>query len=103
MLPAIVYKVFWGALLFIIGHIVFKVLVSLGVAVVTYYGVSTAIDWMMARALAELRGLPAEMVGLLAYMQVGVCLSMLSSAIAMRAALNFNAVDTIKRLVIGGA
>ena len=102
-MPPIIAKVIWGAFLFIIGHIVFKVLVSLGVAVITYYGVSATMNWMLETGMNSLQGLPGEIVGLLGYMKVGVAISMLSSAIALRAALTFSATDTIKRLVFGGA
>lgn len=99
-MPAIFAKIIWGALLYVIGHIVFKVLVGLGLAVVTFVGVSSSMDWIINYGIQHLRGLPAEIIGLLAYMKVGVCISMLTSAIALRAALTFSGVDTIKRFVL---
>lgn len=66
---------------------VMQVMIALGVSVVTYQGMDTAITWAKSQAIANLRGLPADMVGLLAYMGVGQAISIIFSAMVMRMTL----------------
>lgn len=77
-----------GMLLNIAGGLVGQVLLSLGVAVVTYVGVDTALSKLKGDAIAALSGLPAELVALLSYMQVGVAISIITSAVAVRLGLS---------------
>lgn len=99
-LPAILAKTVWWAFTLVIGHIVFKILASLGVAVVTYQGMTIAIDWLMQEGMRQIQSLPKDILGLLTTLKVGVCVSMYASAIAMRAALDFSITGSIKRLVL---
>ena len=101
VIPAVLSKYIWGAFLLIIGHLVFKILVALGMAVVTFKGVNIAFDWILDRGIQELSGLPAEMLGLLGLMNVGVCISMITSAITMKMVLRFASFGTIKRVFFG--
>lgn len=77
-----------GMLLNIVGSAVGQVLISLGISVVTYKGVDTALDKLKADALSAFSGLPADLVGLLAYMKVGVAISIITSAVAVRLGLS---------------
>lgn len=75
---------FAGALINIAGTVAGRVLLSLGVALVTYTGVSLSIDWLKSQMLSSLNGLPVEVIGMLSMMKVGVCISMLFSALLAR-------------------
>lgn len=77
-----------GMLINIAGSLVGQVLISLGIAAVTYTGVDTVLSTLKTNALQALTGLPADLVGLLSYMQVGVAISIVSSAIAVRMGIN---------------
>jgi len=77
----------WGAFLNIAGSVVAQVLISVGIGVVTYVGTDTALETLKAQAIGSLSGLPADMVGLLAYMKVGVAISIVTSAVAIRMGL----------------
>ncbi len=77
-----------GMFLNIAGSLAGQVLISLGIAVITYTGVDAALDTLKANALAAMQGLPRELVGLLAYMKVGVAMSIIFSAVAVRLGLS---------------
>jgi hypothetical protein len=77
-----------GMLLNIAGSVVGQVLVSLAVSVVTYTGVDLVLNRLKSDAIAALTGLPADLVGLLSYMQVGVAISIVTSAVAVRLGLS---------------
>ena len=77
-----------GMLINLVGTLAGRILIALGISVVTYTGVSSSLDWMRAGALAALGGLPAEMIGLIGFMKVGVCISIIASAVAVRMGLS---------------
>ena len=83
-----------------VGTLRGRVLIALGISVVTYTGVSSSLDWMRAGALAALGGLPAEMIGLIGFMKVGVCISIITSAIAARAVVSGISGDSFKKWVL---
>lgn len=86
-LPAIAAAI-GGVLLNIAGSMVGQVLMSLAISVVTYTGVDLVLNRLKAEAISALTGLPADIVGLLSYMQVGVAISIVTSAVAVRMGLN---------------
>lgn len=95
---AILARIIWGTLFYVVGSLITRVLLSLGVVVVTYKGVQVVIDWIMQAGLSALSGLPSELVSLLSYMNIGVCISMITSAFAMR--LTLDGLDEVKRFVL---
>lgn len=74
----------WGAFIRIAGSLVGQVLINLGIAVVTYQGVDVVLDTLKANALDAFGGLPSDLVAFLSYMKVGVAISIVSSAVAVR-------------------
>lgn len=78
----------WGALLNIAGSLVGQVLISLGIAVVTYAGVDTTLNKLKSDAITALMGLPPDLVALLSYLKVGVAISIITSAVAVRLTLS---------------
>lgn len=78
----------WGGLLNIAGTLVGQVLIALGVSVVSYTGISASLGWLKTQALTAIHGLPADMVGMLAYLGVGEFLSIVTSAMVARLALD---------------
>ena len=55
---------------------------------------------MKGGAISAHGGLPAEMLGLIAFMKVGVCISIITSAIAARAIINGISGDSFKKWVM---
>jgi len=76
-----------GGLINIAATLAGRVLVALGFAAVTYTGLSTTLDWLKAQAVSAMQGLPADVVAMLGYMQVGVAMSIIASALATRLVL----------------
>jgi hypothetical protein len=89
-----------GGLVSLTGSIVGRAMIALGIGVVTYSGLSVTLDYVKTQALSAIHGLPAEVVGLLGYMGVGVFLNMIFSAFAARLVLNGLTGDAIKKWVI---
>lgn len=87
----------WGALLPMLGSMVGRVLVSLGIGYVTYTGVDTLLTWVKNAFLAGLSGIPGAAVQMAGVMKVGVCASMILSAVTMRLVMNGLASGAIKR------
>lgn len=88
-----------GALLRMTGSIVGQVMLSLGIAVVTYAGFDTTLTWLKGQAVSAFVGLPSEMIALMAYMKIGSCISMIFSAIVVRQTLSGITSGTFKRWV----
>ncbi|WP_070398124.1 DUF2523 domain-containing protein [Hydrogenophaga sp. PML113] len=88
-----------GGLISIIGSAVPRVLVALGISVVTYSGLSVTLGFVKEQALSALDGLPADMVALLAYMGVGQFINIITSALLARMVLDGLQGDTMKRWV----
>lgn len=86
-----------GMLINIVGSLVGRVLVALGMAVVTYTGVNASLDALKTQAIQSFAALPPEVFGMLSLMKVGVAISVVTSAIAARLLLDGLTSDTFKR------
>lgn len=89
-----------GGLVSITGSLVGRVLVALGLSVVTYTGMSATLGYVKAEALGALNGLPADVVMLLSYMGVGQFVNIITSALLARMVLDGLTGDTVKRWVM---
>lgn len=90
---------FGGMLLNIAGSLVLRVLVSLGVGLVAYKGMTTSLDWLKAQAIASVVGLPPDVLGMMSTLKVGNCISIIFSAILARLVIQGVTGDTVKRWV----
>ncbi|MDO9013520.1 MAG: DUF2523 domain-containing protein [Polynucleobacter sp.] len=88
-----------GGLINIVGSLVGRAVLALGLSVVTYTGMSTTLNWLKSEAIANFHLLPPAIEGLLAYMKVGVCISIVFSAILVRLLVSGLSSDTVKRWV----
>ena len=88
-----------GMLINLVGTLVGRVMVALGLSVVTYTGISASLDAIKAQAIASFGALPAETMSIISLLKVGQCISIVSSAIAVRLLLNGLTGDTFKRWV----
>jgi cell division protein FtsX len=88
-----------GMLINIVGYLAGRVLVALGIAVVTYTGVNASLEALKSQAVASFSALPPEVYQVLAMMRVGQCISIITSAIAARMLLDGLTGDTFKRWV----
>lgn len=88
-----------GMLINLVGTLVGRVLVALAISVVTYVGISASLDELKAQAIASFAALPPEMMSIISMMQVGKCISIVTSAIVARLVLNGLTGDTFKTWV----
>lgn len=89
-----------GMLINLVGTLVGRVLVALGMAVVTYTGINASLESLKMQAVQSFAALPPEVYGMLAVMRVGQCISIVTSAIAARLLLDGLTSDTFKRWVL---
>ena len=88
-----------GMLLNLVGSLVGRVLVALGISVITYTGISGSLDVLKSQAVSSFSSLPPEVLDILAMMRVGECISIVSSAIAARLLLDGLTGDKFKRWI----
>jgi hypothetical protein len=98
-MPALL-AVIMGALLQIVGSLVGRVLVALGLSVVTYTGMSVSINWLKSQAVSAALGLPPEVIGMLSVLKVGTCISIVFSAMLARMVVTGLSGDTVKKWVL---
>ena len=89
-----------GGLYNIAGTIAGQVLIGLGISVITYTGVSSSMDFLMSGAVAAFLSLPANVTALFGLLKLGPCISMVFSAMAVRASLSGLTGGTMKRWVM---
>lgn len=88
-----------GMLINLVGTLVGRVLVALGLALVTYTGVNATLDFLKNSAVSSLISLPPEMLSIMGVLKVGVCISIVTSAVAARLVLDGLTGGTFKRWV----
>lgn len=98
-MPAFLWAL--GSLLLqIVGSMAGRVLVALGVGVVTYTGMNASLTWLKQQAVASVTMLPADVLQVLGILKVGSCVSIVASAMVARLLINGVQSDTFKRWVI---
>lgn len=88
-----------GGLVNIAGTLAGQALIALGIGVATYTGMDASIQWLKTGFISAVGGLPAEIVGMLALMKVGSCVSMVISAILIKLTLSGLTSGTMKAFV----
>jgi hypothetical protein len=89
-----------GGLISVAGTLAGRVLIGLGISVVTYSGLSISLDFAKARAVESLQSLPPQVVGMLSAMGVGQFLSIIASALSARLLLQGLTDGSIKKWVM---
>lgn len=89
-----------GALIQIVGSLVGRVLVALGLSAVTYTGMSVTLNWLKSQAVTAALGLPADVIGMLSIMKVGASISIIFSAMLARLVVTGLSGDTVKKWVL---
>lgn len=98
-MPAFI-AMLWGALYTLCGSLVGRVLIALGISVVTYTGMSSSLDWLKAQAVASMGGMSPQVIGLLGVLKVGECISIVFSAMLTRQISQGLTSDTVKKWVL---
>lgn len=89
-----------GMLLSLVAGLVGRVLASLGLSVVTFIGITNALNYLKELVVTSFAQLPADLVQFLAVMKVGTALSIVFSAMMASMLLNGLSSDTFKRWVL---
>lgn len=89
-----------GVLITVAASVVGRVLAALGVSIVTFYGISQALDFLKTMMMSAMSGLPPDLFALLAMLKVGTCISIVFSAMFASMLLNGLNSDTFKKWVI---
>lgn len=74
----------WGAFLSIIGSIVGRVLLALGLGVITYYGFGSVIDDLTSMGRNSLTSLPQGLKQILGLLRVGEIFSLYTSTVTVK-------------------
>lgn len=88
-----------GGLIQAAGTLVGRVLISLGFGYVVFSGVDVGLGALRDAVVSNIGGLPAAAVGVASTAKVGVCISILFSALSARLLLNGLTGGVLKRLV----
>lgn len=88
-----------GGLVEIVSSVVGRALVSLGIGYAVFTGVNTSIDWAKAQVVEKIGGLSGDVLQFVGVLQVGTCISIITSAYAARLLLNGLTGDSIKRMI----
>lgn len=88
-----------GLLLDFLGTGVGQVLTALGLSLATFTGLDLTLGWLRDQSVGAMVGLPAELLGILALMKVGKCISIVFSAYAVRQLMQSGVAGSVKRLV----
>ena len=88
-----------GGLINICGTIAGRVLIGLGISVVTYTGLSASIDFLKTSAVSQLGALPAQVLAILSIMKVGQSMSVIMSATAVKLTLDGLTSDTFRKWI----
>ncbi|NJM43621.1 MAG: DUF2523 domain-containing protein [Brachymonas sp.] len=88
-----------GALISGIGTLVGRVLVSLGIAYVAYSGIDALINTARAQFISSVQGLPALAIQLTGVLQIGTCVSILTSAFLTRLIVRGLSSGVVTRMV----
>jgi hypothetical protein len=89
-----------GALIQILGTLVGKILVSLGIGYAVYSGVDLSITYARDFFLAKVAAQGANAVAVASSLKVGVCVSIITSAITTRLTINGLTGGTLKRFTV---
>ena len=98
-MPAFI-PVIGGMLLSIVGGFIGRALASLGISIVTFIGITNALDYLKSLVVQSLGALPADLVQFLGVMKIGTSLSIIFSALAASMLLNGLQSDTFKKWVL---
>lgn len=88
----------WGALLQLLGTLVGRVLVSLGIGYTIFSGVDVSIEFARDFVISKITSSSAQTVRAAGSMQIGTAISILTSALVTRLTLNGMTGGVVKRM-----
>jgi hypothetical protein len=98
-MPALFIAAFWGSLASVMGSLLGRALLALGIGFTTYTGITLAITAIKTQAIAGVTSLPADALGLIGYLWLDKGLTLIFSAIATALAMK-GVSGSIKKMVL---
>lgn len=89
-----------GGLIQVAGTLVGRVLVSLGIGYVSFTAIDTSITFARDFVLTKIGALPGNAVAVASTMQIGTCVSILTSALVARMILRGMASGVARSMVL---
>ena len=80
----VIAGVIWGGLLNIVGTLVGRILLAIGLGVVSYVGFGSILDQITSVGRNSLVGLPPELKQILGLLRIGEVFTMYSSAVSIK-------------------
>ena len=77
-----------GMLIHLVGTLAGRGLIGKGISVVSYSGLSVTTGWLKTSMISYLMALPPDLLGMLAYLKIGVVINIITSAISARMVIN---------------
>jgi hypothetical protein len=90
-----------GALLFVAGHIVSRVLISLGVAAFAFVGIDQLFELLENNVVSSFNALPADVLAIASIMKLGVATKMVFSSGFMALTLKGLKEGSIVKMFVG--
>lgn len=87
----------WGAVLSVIGSIVGRVMLALGLGLVTYLGFGSIISELTSYGNQSLLGLPEELKKIFGLLRIGEAFSLLTGTVTVKLVYNGMANGAIRR------
>jgi len=91
-----------GLLLQLVGSVIGRALIALGMSYVTFRGLNVGIDWLLAEIKSNISAMPAQAIQFLAYLWVDKAIAMMFSAYAAAAVIKMAGGTSMTRLVTKG-
>ncbi|MCW5222828.1 DUF2523 domain-containing protein [Verminephrobacter aporrectodeae subsp. tuberculatae] len=88
-----------GMLINLAGVLAGRVLIALGISVITYTGITVTLDALKSQAISAFSNLPLEVFSILGVLRVGQCISIVTSAIAAKLVIDGLTGDTFKKWI----
>lgn len=91
-----------GLLVSLVGSIVGRALLALGLSYVTYTGFDTGVQWLLNQVKSNISAMPSEIVSFLAWLWVDKAIGMLFSCYAAALAVKLAGSTKLTKLVMKG-
>lgn len=98
-MPTLFIQALIGALAQAMGGFIGRAVLALGIGTVTYTGIMFSIDSMRSQIISSVNGLPADAIGLLGFLWVDQCLTIIFSGITVSLSLRLIG-GSLKKIVI---
>lgn len=99
-MPAFLLPAIAGALLSVAASLVGRILIALGIGLITYTGLNTALGYFSTTFTNAMGSSGATIAGLCGVLQLDACLSIFTAAALAKLAIAGATSGTIKRLAV---